>query len=125
MDLSEGKLLRWDHIASSQSRIVTDELSMVHDLVYADPAFQAACRERGIEDQDKLLVESWGADNFGFPEEEGMRIAYCYCWLGNDAGDNPYARPIASLHPVIDLAKREIIRIDDFGAVPLPPDPAP
>jgi primary-amine oxidase len=43
----------------------------------------------------------------------------------NDAGDNPYARPIANLHPVFDLAAGEIIRIEDYGALPLPPDPGP
>ncbi len=125
MKLSDGSLARWDHIPGVQARIVPDEFEIVNDLVCADPEFQAACRKRGIEKIDDVLVESWGAGNFGIPDEEEMRLAYCHCWLVNDARDNPYARPIANLHPVIDLAKRKIIRIEDFGAVPLPPDPGP
>ena len=33
VDLSDGKLLRWDHIEGAQARIVPDEFSMVHNLV--------------------------------------------------------------------------------------------
>jgi primary-amine oxidase len=88
-------------------------------------AFQAACRKRGITDLDKLLVEPWAAGNFGIAGEEGERLAYGRCWLANDAGDNPYGRPVANLHPVIDLRRRRVIRIDDFGVTPLPPDPGP
>ena len=123
--LASSTLIRWEHIPGVQARIVPDEFSYVNDMVRADRAFQAACRERGVEDLSRVLVESWGAGQFGIHDEEGVRVAYCHCWLGNEAGDNPYARPIANLHPVVDLAKREIIRIEDFGAVPLPPDPGP
>ena len=34
----------------------------------------------------------------------------------NDAGDNRYGRPIANLHPVMDLAAGKV-RVDDFGVV--------
>ena len=72
-----------------------------------------------------MLVEPWAAGHFGLPGEDGERIAYGQCWLANEAGDNPYARPIANLHPVIDLRRRRVLRIDDFGVVPLPPDSGP
>ncbi|MEM7426122.1 MAG: primary-amine oxidase [Pseudomonadota bacterium] len=125
VSLTSGTLSRWDHVPGVQARIPPDEFVMVNDIVRADPEFQAACRLRGIEDVSRILVEGWAAGNFGIPEEDGLRISYGHCWLGNKAGDNPYARPIANLHPVVDLAARKVVRIEDYGVVPLPPDPGP
>ncbi|MDH3219434.1 MAG: primary-amine oxidase [Gammaproteobacteria bacterium] len=122
---ASDSLHRWRHIEGVQARIVPDEFAMACELARNDDAFLQALKKRGIDDASKVLVESWSAGNFGNPEEQGSRIAYGHCWLMNDAGDNPYARPIANLHPVFDLAARSIIRIDDFGVVPLPPDPGP
>ena len=124
VDLIDETLLQWDHIEGVQARIPPDEFADAGEFIKADPRFQAACAERGITDLDSVLVETWAAGNFGIAEEEGERIAYCHCWVINDAGDNRYGRPIANLHPVVDLRRREVIRIDDFGAVELPPDTA-
>jgi primary-amine oxidase len=115
----------WQVVEGAQARIVPDEFAMACELARQDEAFLAALKLRGLDDASRVLIESWSAGNFGNPEEREKRIAYGHCWLMNDAGDNPYARPIANLHPVFDLAARKIIRIDDFGVVPIPPDPGP
>jgi primary-amine oxidase len=115
----------WQHIEGVQARIVPDEFMMACELAREHPGFLQALAKRGLDDASRVLIESWSAGNFGNPEEQSRRIAYGHCWLMNDAGDNPYARPIGNLHPVFDLATREIIRIDDFGVVPIPPDPGP
>jgi len=120
--LESDELHDWQHLEGVQARIVPDEFLMACELARNDERFLAALRKRGLEDASKVLIESWSAGNFGNPEEQNRRIAYAHCWLMNDAGDNPYARPIANLHPVFDLASRTIIRIDDFGVVPIPPD---
>ena len=123
--LESDELHDWQHLEGVQARIVPDEFTMACELARNDERFLAALRKRGLEDASKVLIESWSAGNFGNPEEQNRRIAYAHCWLMNDAGDNPYARPIANLHPVFDLGSREIIRIDDFGVVPIPPDGGP
>jgi primary-amine oxidase len=125
VDLAQGKLISWNHIPGVQARIVMDEFVEGGRLAKADPAFREACRKRGIDDLDAVLVEPWAAGHFGIAGEEGERIAYGQCWVANEAGDNPYARPIANLHPVIDLRRRRVLRVDDFGVVPLPPDSGP
>ena len=125
VDLAKGRLIRWDHVPEVQARIVIDEFAEGGRIAKADPAFREACRKRGIEDIDKVLVEPWAAGHFGLAGEDGERIGYGQCWLANEAGDNPYARPIANLHPVIDLRRRRVLRVDDFGVVPLPPDSGP
>jgi primary-amine oxidase len=124
--LFEQDTLRdWHHIEGVQARIVPDEFMMACELARRHEGFLAALAKRGLGDASRVLIESWSAGNFGNSEEQLQRVAYGHCWLMNDAGDNPYARPIANLHPVFDLAAREIIRIDDFGVVPIPPDPGP
>ena len=123
--LESDELHDWRHLEGVQARIVPDEFLMACELARNDEIFLAALRKRGLEDASKVLIESWSAGNFGNPEEQNRRIAYGFCWLMNDAGDNPYARPIANLHPVFDLGSRAIIRIDDFGVVPIPPDGGP
>jgi primary-amine oxidase len=123
--LESDELRGWRHIEGVQARILPDEFAMACELARKHEGFLQALRKRGLDDASKVLIESWSAGNFGSEEEQNKRIAYGHCWLMNDAGDNPYARPIANLHPVFDLAAREIIRVDDFGVVPIPPDPGP
>lgn len=125
VDLDAGALLRWDHRVGAQARIVLDEYQWAADVVRAHPDMREALAKRGIDDPQAVLIECWSAGNFDFAEEAGKRIAYCHCWLANEAGDQPYARPIGNLHPVIDLQHGTVIRIDDFGVVPLAPDPGP
>ncbi len=122
--LDDGELANWEHVEGAQARIVPDEFVLGDEIVKADPRFVEACAKRGITDLEKVLIETWAAGNFGDEAERGERIAFCHCWVSNEAGDNPYGRPIANLHPVVDLRLRKIIRIDDFGVVPLPPDSA-
>ncbi len=106
----------------AQARIVVDEFMEGERIAKADPAFRAACARRGITDMDMVLVEPWSAGYFGLAEEEGQRLAYGHCWARS--GDNPYARPLANLHPVIDLRQRKLLQIDDWGVVPLAPEPS-
>jgi len=124
VDLAAETLAGWGVAHGVQARIVPDDFAQGDKIAKADPRFVAALAKRGITDLDSVLVEAWAAGHFGLPDEAGRRLAYGHCWVINGAGDNRYGRPIANLHPVIDLAAREIVRIDDFGAVPLPPDSA-
>ncbi|MCA3573914.1 MAG: tyramine oxidase, partial [Aestuariivirga sp.] len=119
VDLSGRRLRHWAR-AQGQARIVADEFAAGGLAAKADPRFIEALAKRGITDLDSVLVEAWAAGHFGIAEEEGQRLAYGHCWVRNAAGDNPYARPIANLHPVIDLRNMKLLRLDDFGVVPLP-----
>lgn len=125
VNLDHDSIEEWEHVEGAQARIVPDEFDMGDKLAKQDARFVEALAKRGITDLDSVLVESWAAGNFGIEEEQGERIAYCHCWVCNDAGDNRYGRPIANLHPVLDLRRKKVIRVDDFGVVPLPPDSKP
>ena len=108
-NLATGTLEDWRHVAGAQARIVSDEFAMGGEIAKADPRVIAALALRGITDLKDVLIEAWSAGNFGIAEEQGERIAYCHCFLRNTAGDNPYERPIANLHPVVDLRRRKVM----------------
>ncbi len=120
-DLGDGQLMGWRHVPGAQARIVADEFVEGGRIALADEGVKAALAKRGIADTSKVLVEPWAAGDFDIASEKGERIAYGHCWAMNEAGDNPYGRPIANLHPVIDLRRGKVVRIDDYGVVPLPP----
>ncbi len=122
VDLVTSVLERFNHVPGVQARIVSDEFYAAGIMVRKDAVFQAACAKRGIMDTSRVLIEPWAAGNFGIAGEEGQRIAYGHCWLMNDDDENPYGRPIGNLHPVIDLRHMRVLRVDDFGVVPLPPE---
>ncbi|HEY5739924.1 MAG TPA: primary-amine oxidase [Gammaproteobacteria bacterium] len=115
----------WRHVEGAQARIMAEESAFACELARGDGRFLEGLQRRGIDDPSRVLVEAWSAGNFGNPEENERRLAWGFCWLMNDAGDNPYARPLDGLHPVFDLARREIVRVEDHGSLPLPPDPGP
>ena len=124
VDLDAGRLASWDHVPGAQARICPQEFTASDAVAKQDPRVIEALAKRGITDLDEVLIETWAPGNFGDPEEEGKRLAYCHCWVMNGAGDNRYGRPIANLHPVLNLQTGEVIRVDDFGVVPLPSDTA-
>lgn len=125
VDLDARRIVRFDPVPGAQARIVLDEFVRADGIAKADPRFVAALAKRGITDLARVSVEPWSAGNFGIEQEKGERIAYGHCFLANPSGDNPYGIPIANLHPVFDLRREKVIRVDDFGVVPLPETSAP
>jgi len=122
--LTQNRITRWTHIPGVQPNIMADELSECEAVVKQHPDFLAALEQRGLTDQlDLVVVDPWAPGNFGFPDEVGVRLSRCICYLRAHPDGNFYARPIDGLIPVVDLNKMEVIRIEDLGVVPVPPDP--
>lgn len=117
VDLIQSKVISWQHIPQVQPNIMADELAECEEAVKAHPDFRAAITKRGITDLDLVVVDPWAIGNFGFKEEEGIRLSRCLCYLRTTSGGNFYSRPIEGLVPVVDLNKMEVLRIEDQGSV--------
>ncbi|MBV9230805.1 MAG: primary-amine oxidase, partial [Chloroflexi bacterium] len=66
----------------------------------------------------------WSAGNYGNEEEQTRRILRTTVHVmtdPNDPDENSYAHPVVGLHVIFDLNAMEVIRIEDYGVVPLPP----
>ena len=71
-----------------------------------------------------VQLDPWPAGTFGYPAEDGRRLARCICFLRDSETDNGYARPIEGLVVHFDLGRGEVVEVIDRGVVPLPPNRA-
>jgi primary-amine oxidase len=121
VSLTQEAVTDWKHIPDVQPPIMLDEFIECENAVKACPEFQEALRKRGIDNPDLVMVDPWSAGNYGIEDEKGMRLSRGLCWVRSSATDNGYARPLEGIIPVVDLNKMEVVRVEDYGVVPLPP----
>jgi primary-amine oxidase len=102
-----------------------DEFMECEEAVKRSPEFIEALRKRGIEDVDLVMVDPWSAGSYGVePEEDkSKRLSRALAWVRSDPTDNGYARPLQNVVAVVDLNAMEVVRVEDYGVVPLPPEP--
>ena len=113
----------WQRRTDVQPMAVVAELMAAEDLVKADPDFRAALAKRGVEDFETVQIDAWPAGNFGHQDEVGRRLARCLAFVRPPGETNEWAHPVDGLIALVDLNRLEILRIDDFGVVPIPPEP--
>ena len=122
VSLNEGRVSSWSHIPGVQPRLMLDEFFESEKAVKECPEFKEALRKRGIDDTSIVMVDSWPAGNYGVPEEEGLRLSFARSWLRVSPTDNGYARPIEGVIAVVDLNEMKVLRVEDHGVVPIPPN---
>jgi len=123
VDLSAGELRSWQHIEGVQPSLMFEEFFACEEAIKADAGFQAALAKRGITELDRVRIDPWSAGNYGQPEEQTRRVLRAtvhYLLDTADPEENTYAHPISGLHPVLDLNTLEVIKVEDFGVVPIP-----
>ncbi len=124
VSLTEGTVISWQHIPGVQPPVMLDEFLECENTVKACPEFIEVIAKRGITDTSLVMVDPWSAGNYGLEDEDGLRLSRALCWVRANPTDNGYARPIEGVVPVVDLNKMEVIRVEDHGVVPLPPNSA-
>jgi len=123
VSLNESAVKAWKPIPNVQPSIMLEELSKCEALVKANPDFRAALRKRGITNLDLVMVDPWPAGHYNIEEEKGLRLVRPLCWIRSSPTDNGYAHPIEGVIPYIDLATMTVLKVEDYGIVPLPPEP--
>ncbi len=70
------------------------------------------------------MVEPWSAGNYGVEVKEDLGSGCCARCASSvpKATDNGYARPLDGVIAVVDLHSMEVVRVEDHGVVPLPPE---
>lgn len=120
VSLDEGKILSRTDLPDQKPMIQLEQFMKIEDIVRADPQFIAGCRKRGIEDMARVCIDPWSAGNFDVPGEEGRHLCHVFAWLRLYENENFYAHPIEGLNAVVDLKTDQVIRVDDYGVVPIP-----
>src|SRR5579872_1572515 len=121
VSITEGKVTSWRHIPGVQPSIMLDEFFECEQAVKASPEFQEALRKRGITNVDLVMVDPWSAGHYENGEQKPQRLSRALSWVRSDPNDNGYAHPIEGVIAVVDLNKMEVVQVEDYGVVPLPP----
>lgn len=123
VSLTAKAVKSWQHIPDVQPSIMLDEFGECEAVVKANPEFQEALKKRGITNADLVMVDPWSAGNYAIEDEKGRRLSRTLCWVRSSPTDNGYARPIEGVIAVVDLNSMEVLKVEDYGVVPLPPNP--
>ena len=109
-----------EYRADARPMIQLEQFLAIEGVVRSDPDFIAACARRGVTDMTMVCVDPWSAGNFGVPGEEGRHLSHTFCWLRLRENENFYAHPIGGLNAVVDIKTLKVLRVDDYGVVPIP-----
>jgi primary-amine oxidase len=124
LSLTHSRLETFTAVPGAQPTITIDEQLECEAAVLASEEFRAALeRHFGVTDTSLVMVDFWSAGNYGEPEEREFRLARPLCFLRTDPTDNGYARPIEGVRPVVDLNTMQVVRVEEPGEWPLPPQP--
>ncbi|HEX4165194.1 MAG TPA: primary-amine oxidase [Bryobacteraceae bacterium] len=108
--------------SGSQPTLSLDEQIECERAVLASPEFKTALEKQyGLTDTSLVMVDIWSAGNYGSEEDRTRRLTRPLCFLRADPTDNGYARPIEGIRPVVDLNLMQVIRVEEYGYWPLPP----
>jgi primary-amine oxidase len=122
LNLTSGAIAEYRHIPGVQPTMTIDEQVECEQAVLNSPEFAAALKKQyGISDTKLVMVDIWSAGYYGKAEERGMRLARPLCFVRADPTDNGYVRPIEGIRPVVDLNSMKVLRIEEYGHWPLPP----
>lgn len=127
VSLTEKKVVRFDSLAKGiHPAIMLDEFYECEVAVKRSLQFKQALQKRGVKDVDLVMVEPWSAGNYGTEkaEDQGLRLVRALCFVRSEKIDNGYARPLDGVVAVVDLNTMKVLRIEDDGVVPLPPEAA-
>ena len=118
VSLTGDRVTAWEHRPGEQPNMTIDEFREVNATLRDDPRLVAALAKRGITDIDSVLLDVWAYGASLVPSQYGgRRVGWCDVWVREQPGSNPYANPIAGLHPIVDLNAMELLDVDDTGIV--------
>jgi primary-amine oxidase len=123
VSITAGSVLSCRPVPGARAPITLGEYTACQELVQANREFREGLRRRGIGDPGLVLVEPWGIGGFARDCDDGRRLVWTLCFYRAEPHDNPYAKPIGGLHAIVDLDEMTVVRVEDLGVVPLPPDP--
>jgi primary-amine oxidase len=124
VNLSTRSVSRFEGLAGGvQPSIMLDEFNECEEAARKCPEFQAAMKKRGIKDMSLVMIDAWSAGHYGNEPagDRGKRLVRALSWVRSEPMDNGYARPIEDVVTVIDLNRKEVVRVEDYGVAPLPP----
>lgn len=88
-------------------------------LVLSNAEFTAGLQKRGVTDLTKVFCAPFSAGYYGNPAYEGKRLVKVGCFDTRRSTTNLFAWPIERLYALVDLRRREVLSVTDYGVVPI------
>ncbi len=122
VNLGTESLVSCNHIPGVQPCFMPEEAEELIEVVNQHPDYIHGLKRRGIHDVSQVSLQGFGVANFSELYEQHLRVSRVHCFFVESPGDNAHARPIEGLIPVVDLNAMKVIRVEDHGVYPVPPD---
>jgi Cu2+-containing amine oxidase len=114
VNLSARSVPRFEALPKGvQPPIMMDEFGECEVAAKRSQEFREALKKRGVEDMSLVMVDAWSAGHYGDEPsgDRGKRLVRALTWVKADANDNGYAHPVEGLITVIDLNRKEVVRV--------------
>jgi len=123
VDLNEGRIVSTEIVPGpGQPPVSFPEVIDSISIGLENPEMQAALAKRGISNFEALFCAPLTGGNFGEEHEQERRVVKLNCFDLSRNPDNIFATPIEGLVAIVDLEAREVLKVIDEGAVPIPQD---
>ena len=125
VSLAEDRVASWAELASGEHPSMTvADYHEADEVLRRHPAVIEALAKRGVTDMDLVLIDVWAyGAAVAPPQYAHRRIGWADVWHRSTPDGNPYANPLAGLHPIVDLNTMELLELEDDWD-PLTPAPA-
>ena len=122
VSVTNDAVVSWTKVPGVQPSVMQEEFLIAEEKMKKDPRWQEAMRKRGVTDFDLVILDPWSVGHNG-PEDDADkgRFVQPLTWLRSGPGELSYARPVEGLLTRFDLDRMEVVDVQDFGVVPLPP----
>jgi len=118
IDLGNRKIISWELIADAQPPQLADEWMLSQQIARSDEAWQAAVRQRGIDNPKELVCVPSLPGYFGPAEAPSRRLGRVACY--DASGErNLWGRPLEGLVATVDYDEGRVVDLYDSGPVPM------
>jgi len=121
VDLSSKKLNSWNEIEGVHGMVIIDDFAAVQNAIETSAEFAEALKKRNIDDPKKVVSTPLTVGYFEGEDglEHDKRLLKVVSYLNTGDG-NFWAHPIENLVATVDLEKKEVIKVEDEGVIPVP-----
>lgn len=113
VNLTEGKVERWEHIPGVTPNFTVDEYHDCDVALRQHPEVRAALEKRGVN-PDLVLFDLWTYGNEVMPAEwRDRRLGWVDIWARATPKGNPYAHPVSRLKIIVDVNSMEVLQLDE------------
>ncbi len=121
VDISAKKVEDYHELKGEQANFTSEEEHEVDEGIKHDPRIVDALKKRGITDLRHTVCFATPAGFIDLPEQKdpSRRIGWGGCTDAEGSISGPWDREVPGLFFVVDMTTKKVLRVTDYGAVPM------